>query len=262
MSQPSERYVDVAGGRARCRVWEKGQGAPVGFLAGLGGLPRWTPFLDRLSERRRVIAPSLPGFPGGEGFRELDDHCDWIAAVLDLLEASGLVGADLIGESVGGMLAAEAAAFCPPVVRRLVLVAPFGIFEPDEPTADPFAKKPTELPELLSARPEALAAHMAAPEGADPADWFLLLNRASEAAARILWPFGDRGLRKRLHRIAAPTLLVWGDSDQIVPASYAKRFVGGIAGNTTVRTIPRAGHLVDVDAPDALAEAVLAHLAG
>lgn len=260
MSEPRERFVEVSAGRVRCRVWEKGEGRPLGFLAGIGGLPRWTPFLDRLAERRRVIAPSLPGFPGADEFRDLDDHCDWIAALLDLLEGSGLAGADLVGSSVGGMLAAEAAAFCPSIARRLVLVAPFGLFEPGEPTADLFSVKSSEQPGLLTARPEAFAARMAAPDGHDPAEWFLLLNRASEAAARILWPLGDRGLRKRLHRITAPTLLVWGNEDRVIPASYGKRFADGIAGPTSVRTVPGAGHLVDVDAPEALADAVLAFL--
>jgi pimeloyl-ACP methyl ester carboxylesterase len=82
-----------------------------------------------------------------------------------------------------------------------------------------------------------------------------------EAAARLLWPLGDRGLAKRLHRIAAPTLLLWGSEDRIVPASYAKRFAEGIAGKAEVRSIPGAGHRLDLDAPDGAAEAVLAFLA-
>ena len=58
-----------------------------------------------------MIAPSLPGFPGATGHDRLDDLPDWLAATLDLLEASGLEGADLVGASVGGALAAEVAAF-------------------------------------------------------------------------------------------------------------------------------------------------------
>ena len=71
---PSERTVTVNG--HACRVWEKGSGAAVGFLAGLGGAPRWTPFLDALAQHRRVIVPSLPGFPGATGHERLDDHLD------------------------------------------------------------------------------------------------------------------------------------------------------------------------------------------
>ena len=85
--------------------------------------------------------------------------------------------------------------------------------------------------------------------------------RAMEAAARLLWPLGNRGLAKRLHRITAPTLLLWGSEDRIVPASYAKRFAAGIAGKTEIRSIAGAGHRADLDAPDATAEAVLAFLA-
>ena len=59
MSGPRERTVGVAG--VSCRVWEQGDGEPIAFLAGVGGLPRWTPFLQRLARTRRVIAPSLPG---------------------------------------------------------------------------------------------------------------------------------------------------------------------------------------------------------
>ena len=84
--------------------------------------------------------------------------------------------------------------------------------------------------------------------------------RALEAAARLLWPIGDRGLAKRLHRISAPTLLVWGGEDRIVPASYAKRFAAGVAGEAEVRSIAGAGHLVDLDAPEAAADAVLRFL--
>lgn len=258
MSAPVARSVRAAG--VDCRVWEKGEGEPLGFLGGLRGLPRWTPFLDRLAERRRVVAPSLPGFPGARGHDRLDDLVDWVTATLDLLDASGLDGADLVGASLGATLAAEAAAFSRASVKRLVLLAPFGLFDPDDPVADPWAQKPRELPGLLSARPERLAEALAAPEGADAVEWQIVLGRANEAAARLLWPFGDLGLVRRLHRVRAPTLLVWGAGDRLVPPSYAKRFANAIGGWTEVRQIPDAGHVVEIDQPDAAAAAVLRFL--
>ncbi len=105
MSGVSERTVAING--HDCRIWEKGAGEPLFYLAGFGGLPRWTPFLDRIAAHRRVVAPSLPGFPGSSGHDELDTSLDWIAATLDLLDAAGFgkVGldkADLVGASVGG----------------------------------------------------------------------------------------------------------------------------------------------------------------
>jgi pimeloyl-ACP methyl ester carboxylesterase len=251
---PSERFVTVNG--APCRVWEKGRGARLGVLAGLFGTVRWTPFLDALAEHRTVVVPSLPGFPGGAGHERLDDLLDWLAATLDLLDAAGLTGADLVGTSAGGMLAAEVAALSQGAVARLVLVAPYGLFDAAEPTTDAFAVKQEDLPALLSTRPERLLERTAPPDGADPGEWAIVLARASTAAARLLWPLGERGLVKRLHRIAIPTLLVWGERDRVIPPSYARRFAERIAGPVETCTIPAAGHLVDLDQPDALAAAI------
>jgi pimeloyl-ACP methyl ester carboxylesterase len=242
----------------KVRTWEKGRGRPLGVLSGLLGFPGWTPFLEALSLKRRVIVPSLPGHPGGGDFRKLDDLADWVVDTQERLEAAGLAGADLVGLGPGGTLAAEVAAFSPGLVKRLVLVAPFGLYDEREPVADFWAKRATELPGTFSEKPAEFAQQLLVPPaGADPIEFQVELVRSLEAAARLLWPFGDRGLAKRLHRIRAATLLVWGGADRIVPASYAKRFAAGIAGATRIRSIPNAGHRADFDAPDALAKAIL-----
>ena len=101
MSAPKASTVEVNG--FPCRVWTKGSGPKLGFLAGLGGLPRWLPFLDKLAETRTVIVPSLPGYPGAAGHTELDSHLDWVVAVRQLIDKAGLAGADLVGASVGGI---------------------------------------------------------------------------------------------------------------------------------------------------------------
>lgn len=257
VSAPAERRVALPGG-ASARVLEKGEGEPLGFLGGLRGLPRWPAFLDRLAERRRVVAPSLPGFAGGADHRGLDDLADWVTATLDLLDAAELVGADLVGASVGATLAAEVAAFSRASLRRLVLIAPFGLFDPAEPVADVWARTRSEIGPLLSAAPERLDAFLARPEGADAIDWEVAAQRAVEAGARLLWPLGDLGLAKRLHRITAPTLLVWGSADRVVPASYAKRFADAVSGWVQIASIEGAGHVAELDRPEAVADAVLA----
>jgi pimeloyl-ACP methyl ester carboxylesterase len=255
VSAVAESAVEVNG--QPCRVWEKGTGEPLGYLGGLCGVPRWTPFLERLAQHRRIIVPSLPGFPGGLGHDRLDTPLDWIAATLDLLQGAGLERADLIGASVGGTLAAEVAALSG--VKRLVLIAPFGLYEEGEPVVDPWAVPPGDQ-HLLSARPEKLAELLAKPDDADQVEWQVTLTRAGESAARLLWPTTDTGLIKRLHRITAPTLVVWGSADQVIPASYAKRLAAAVRGPTTVRSIEGAGHLADVDAPEAVADAVVEFL--
>lgn len=259
MRPPRARTVQV-NGRA-CRVWEKGRGKRVGYLAGPFGAFGWTPFLERLAAQRRVIVPSLPGFPGASGHELLHDLCDWVAALEDLLEAAGLDGADLIASSVSGALALELAALSRRSVRRLVLIAPLGLCDEREPVADFWGIVPGKLEELASARPDALRALLEPAAGADPIETQVERTRAQEASARLLWPLCDTGIARRLRRVSAPTLLLWGALDRIVPASYAKRIADGISGPAQLRTIPGAGHVAELDAPDACADAILEFLA-
>ena len=244
-------------GGEQIRIWEKGTGAPLGYLAGLGGLLTWTPFLDKLAEKRRVIVPSLPGFPGGGLLhKQLDTFADWIICMLDILEASGLEGSDLVGHSIGGMLAAEVAAFSRASVKSLVLMAPLGFYDEKEPPGDPFNRRANELAPLFSSKPaEFQQERLTPPAGLsadDATEWTIVQVRAVEAASRLLWPLGDLGLAKRLHRVTCPVKLVWGAEDHIVPPSYAKRFAQLLGGPSEIKVIPGAGHALDFDAPGAV----------
>jgi pimeloyl-ACP methyl ester carboxylesterase len=259
MSGPAEFAVDING--ISSRVWQQGDGPLLGYFAGFGGLPRWSPFLEALSARHRVVAPALPGFPGGTGHDRLDEPLDWILAARDLLLEADLERGDLVGGSLGGTLAAEVAALWPQAVRRLVLIAPLGLYETDDPPADPFAQRPGTLPALLCRHPDRYEALTAVPDGVDETDWQVEMIRAQEAAARLLWPLGETGLRKRLGRIVCPTLLLWGEHDRLLPASYADRFATLIDGPVQIARVPDAGHLAEIDAPEATAELIADFLA-
>jgi pimeloyl-ACP methyl ester carboxylesterase len=238
-------------------VLEKGAGEKVGYLAGLVGLPRWTPFLDELAKTRHVIVPSLPGFPGATGHEDLDHLLDWLAASLDLLDGAGLTGEDLVGSSVGAMLAAEIAALSPGSVKRLVLMAPLGLYDEAAPVPHLWAKRSGELNGELCLDQPALEALLAAPDEADPVDWNVQTSRTSAAGARLLWPMCDLGLAKRLHRIRQSTLILWGENDAILSARpYGELFAKGVAGPARIETIAAAGHLIDLDQPVAAAAAV------
>ena len=240
------------------RVWKKGAGPTLGFLAGFGGLPRWIPFLDALARERTVIVPSLPGFPGGErGHTVLDSHLDWLLSVRQLLQKAGLDGADLAGSAVGASFAAEMAAIWPNMVRRLALIAPWGLFDEKDPMTDPWAQRPPDVPALLCADPERWNQLKTEPEGANSPEWPIEQTRANEAAARAFWPLGNTKLDKRLALIGAPTLLIWGELDRIMPRSYASRCTAAIAGRTEFTVIPGAGHLAELDKPDEVAAAIL-----
>lgn len=259
MSEPQTSTVDVNG--QPCRVWRKGSGPKLGFLAGFGGQPCWSPFLDKLAEKRTVIVPSLPGFPGGSGHHALDSHLDWVLATHELLRAAELAGADLVGSSAGGALAADMAAIFPGLVKRLALIAPFGLFDEKDPATDPWAQRADNVPGLMCANPDNWKTLVEMPAGANSVEWPIEMTRASEAAARFLWPLGNTQLGKRLRLIEAPTLIVWGEQDRIMPKSYARILAKGIKGKTSVRMIADAGHLAHLDQPDVVAAAIEAFLA-
>jgi pimeloyl-ACP methyl ester carboxylesterase len=256
---PTERHVVVNGRPAR--VLEKGDGPLLGYLGGLIGVPRWTPFLDELAKTHRVVCPSLPGFPGATGYEDLDSLIDWLAVTLDLLEASGLSGADLAGHSVGATLAAEIAALSPGSVNRLALLAPLGLYEAAFPIPHFWVRKNADFHAMLCVKQDELARVQTAPEGANLVEWNIEMSRAIAAGARLLWPMCDLGLAKRLHRIACPTLVVIGEADRIVSPAYLDVFAKGIRGKVTAARVAGAGHLIDLDAPAEAAALVARHFA-
>ncbi len=208
-----------------------------------------------------MIVPSLPGYPGSLGHNVLDSHLDWILAVRQLLVAAELDGADLAGSSVGASFAAEMAAIWPSAVRRLALIAPFGLFDETEPATDPWGQRPELVAGFLCVDPKRWERFKDPPPGTNSpdslSDWAIAQTRANEAAARAFWPLGNTRLEKRLPLITAPTLLVWGAQDRILPRSYADRFAAAITGKTRITFVPEAGHLAELDQPDAVAAAIL-----
>jgi pimeloyl-ACP methyl ester carboxylesterase len=80
------------------------------------------------------------------------------------------------------------------------------------------------------------------------------------ATGKLCWPIPDKGLHKRLHRITAPTLIVWGEEDKLISAVYAEEFRSRIAGSR-VEIIPKAGHIPQVEQTEATYAAVSAFLA-
>ena len=254
MSEPKTTTIDING--HACRVWSKGSGPKLGWIAGFGGLPRWIPFLDELARTRTVIVPSLPGFPGATGHTMLDTHLDWIIAVRQILQRSGLEGADLAGSSVGASFVAEVAALWPVSVRRIAMIAPFGLYDEADPPADVWAQRPDDVAGLLCADPAMWTAFKALPPGANSVEWPIEQVRASEAAARVFWPLGNTKLEKRLPLITAPALLLWGEKDRVMPHAYAERIAKAMKGKSEIRTIAAAGHLAELDQPEATAAAI------
>jgi pimeloyl-ACP methyl ester carboxylesterase len=239
-------------------VNERGDGAPLLFLHWELG-PRWSAFHDRLAEQWRVIAPSHPGFGNSAGGDQLHDIHDLIYWYLDFLDGAGLSGLPLVGHGLGGMFAAELAAVQPERFSHLVLLAPFGLWLSDAPTLDLFAASPTELSAALYAEqssPAAVAAARMPTDQAGQIEQALERAKSQASAARYLWPIPNRGLSKRLHRVRAPTLVVWGEQDGVVPPAYGQAFRDQISG-ARLEVIPRAAHALLDEQPERLAAVTL-----
>jgi pimeloyl-ACP methyl ester carboxylesterase len=184
---------------------------------------------------------------------------DFTLHTWDVVEALGLRNPILVGHSMGGMIAAEMAAIAPHDVTRLGLICPAGLWLDDHPIPDLFATMPFEMPKLLfhdvEAGTQLLTAGLTL---SDPK--FLqtyLVNNARQLgmAGKILFPIPERGLSQRLYRIKAKTILVWGDSDRLIPPVYAHGFKKGIAGSELV-SIPEAGHMVTLEKTDQVIQAL------
>ena len=241
------------------RYFEAGQGQPLVFLHGAGGVMPNDPLLAKLAEKFRVYAPLLPGYGDSEECHALRDMLDFTLHGWDVIEALKLKDPILVGHSMGGMIAAEMAAVAPHDVSRLGLIAPAGLWLDEYPIPDLFSTMPYEFPALMFHDVEKGAALMTAGVALDNPEWlknFLVTNaRQLGMAGRILFPIPERGLSTRLYRVKAKTLLVWGDSDKVVAPAYAHAFKKGIAGSELI-VIPEAGHLVNLEKPDDVAKAL------
>ncbi len=238
---------------------EGGSGEPLVFLHGAGGLTAEDPFLAKLAERFHVYAPYLPGYGTSQEAPELRDMLDIALHTWDVTEQLGLKDPILVGHSMGGMIAAEMAAIQPNDVTRLGLIAPAGLWLDEHPITDIFSTLPFEMPALLFHDAEAGAALMTA--GRDVSDpnflqTYLVTNaRQLGMAGRILFPIPERGLAGRLYRVKAKTVLVWGDSDKLIPPVYAQEFKRKIKGAQLV-SIPEAGHMAIFEKTDQVVDAI------
>ena len=139
------RLLPLGPGRPTIEVLEAGRGAPLLFLHGAGGIPAWEGVLPLLAREYRVLAPLLPGFGRSTGLESLDEPLDLFFHAFDVVEALGLERPYLVGESMGGWIAAEMAALRPKEIGRLALVAPVGLWRDEAPVVDMFGLVTNEL---------------------------------------------------------------------------------------------------------------------
>lgn len=247
-------------------VYRGGSGPPLLWLHAVSGIPAEEAFLDGLLDRFEVIAPVAPGFQDSDELLDIWDVHDLALHYDELLEGLGVESIAVVGHSFGGMVAAELAAHFPARVQKLVLISPIGLWNDAYPMADMFAVPLAEMDDLLwgdresSAARESLAASASftGSTGVAKSDEAYLESvlstaRGLAAVAKFLWPLPDKGLARRLHRVRAETLILWGEADRLVSVQYAADFERLIP-KARVVTFPVAGHLLPQErAPEILA---------
>lgn len=232
-------------------VWQGGDhGRSVLYLHPGDGFDAEAPFVDELTRRYRVIAPSHPGFGRSElpsSFKTIDDLAYFY---LDFMEDRNMKDVVLIGASFGAWIAAEIAIKSTARIAALILVDALGAkFAPPatREIADLFMVPQYEQAQLLfeaeSLRKQSYA-HL-------PDDVLVRMARNHESFCLYGWSptLHDPKLAQRLHRIDVPTHVIWGEADRVVSTDYGRSYARAIR-NATFESIPGAGHYPQVEQPE------------
>jgi pimeloyl-ACP methyl ester carboxylesterase len=253
----STHRIPVVGyGTVALRVTEKGEGHPFLLLHGGGGPLTVTGFADLLAAQRpaRFMIPTHPGFGGTPRPDSLAGVPGLAALYIALLADLGLRDVTVIGNSIGGWIAAEMALLDTNRISSFVLVDAVGIEVPGHPIADFFSLTPKQVAELSYHDPDRF--------GIDP-------SKLSQEALKVM--AGNRatlavyagasmheaGLAERLAGVTTPTLVVWGESDRIADVDYGRAFADAIPG-ARFQLLRDTGHLPRIESPGQLLEVVWA----
>lgn len=247
--------MPVGPDRREVHYYRAGKGTPLLYLHHLLGIVGFEPALARLAESFDVVAPCLPGWgPAKEQLPDFDEGpLDLVLHVADILEALKWPRVNLAGISIGAWIGAEVAAILPQRVERLVLVNPLGLWLDGVDSEDPFAQHPGMPSEVLFSNRAMRKTFLI--DGRDKMDAHVDELLALRAGAKFLWPIPDTGVKRRLARIQAPTLVVTSERDVVVPAPYGPAWRDAIRG-ARLTTLAGAGHLAELEQPDTFARLV------
>ena len=252
------RAVELPGGLS-VTVTESGEADGLGrgvlLLHGGAGPRSVAGLAAALSEHVYVVTPVHPGFDGTPRPESFDSVADLAVAYLDLLEALELREVMVIGNSIGGWIAAEMALRDNHGrIGALVLLNAVGIhaYRPENQIVDPRTVPPTEVGKL------SFALERFRPDFASFTDE---QRAATVANQQTLAVYGgehfshDPKLRGRLHRLTLPVLVVWGEQDRIAPLGYGRGYAQAFPNGRFV-TVPDAGHFPHIEQPGATLGAI------
>jgi pimeloyl-ACP methyl ester carboxylesterase len=249
--------IDVAG--VATEIVIRGSGRPILYLHGGEGIEPDLGFVDALAATGTVYAPSHPGFGGSDLPRRFSTVDDLAYHYLDLIESLDLTDCAVVGASFGGWIAAQLAIKASPRIAALVLIDPLGIKVSGPETrdiVDLFFHSPEEQRGLLYADPPPV-------ERPDSIEAATRIARNRESFSLYGWSptLYDPKLHQRLHRIAVPTLLLWGAEDRVVLPAYGRAYADAIPG-AAFSLIAGAGHYPHIEQTTATAGELARFLTG
>jgi pimeloyl-ACP methyl ester carboxylesterase len=249
-AESTTRSITFSGlGPVELTVEERGDGRSFLLLHGGAGPQSVAAFGQLLAEKddNRVLIPTHPGFGGTTRPEALHSVAGLAILYVGLLDELGLEGVTVIGNSVGGWIAAEMALLDSPRISGIVLLDAVGIEVEGHPVAD---VSRLTVPEI-----QALSFHDPSPFRVDPADIpgaqkaVMAANGAALAVYAGSPAMADPTLLGRLGGIAIPTLVLWGESDQIVEPAYGQAYAAAIS-RARFEVLPATGHLPQMETPE------------
>jgi pimeloyl-ACP methyl ester carboxylesterase len=259
----SEEQLETAVGSVK--VLRGGAGPDVLYLHSALGEAA-TDLCADLASDRRVAAPFFPGFSGSEGIDQIDDMEDAVYHLLDVIDRLGMNRPVVAGLSLGGWMAAELAVRYPESISGLVLANPAGLYIPGEPIKEIFGRPAPELADeifadhsqpmykLMKGVGNSIERSLAT--GAIPFDAVRPHLEAQAATAKLAWnPYlHNPKLRKHLGRVSAPTIVISGTADGLIPPAHPEAFAAEITGARLQRV--DAGHMIVLEQPEVVAAAI------
>ena len=248
----SESYVDVAG--AKIQMLQSGGGDAVLSLHSIEGNLGWLQYLDAISNSAAVYAPTHPGFGRSERPDWLETISDLARFYLWMLQELSIDKVHLIGGYMGGWIAAEMAVMCPQVLKSLTLFGTAGVRPADGEIADIFLLGEDGTLDLAISDPGPILTAIESEERD-------IRIRGREMVTRLCWkPYmHSPSLIHLLPRVNVSTLVVWGESDRVVPVSVGERIASAMP-NARLEVIKGAGHMPHIENPGEVIPLLMQHL--